>query len=62
MVDVIIQVYLPPLQGLVGYVAVEGLWGDVSVAPTRWGAPKRLPVTKWNPGARPVPVRVFWGG
>ena len=58
MVDVIIPVYLPMLQGLVGYVTVEGLWGEARVAPTRWGSLKRPSATKWNPGARAA--RVVW--
>jgi hypothetical protein len=52
MLDVIIQVYLPMLQALVGYVTVEGLWGDTRVTPTRWSSPKRPPATKWTPGDR----------
>ena len=58
MLDVIIPVYLPMLQGLVGYVTVEGLWGDARVQPARWGGLKRPPAMKWSPGARAA--RVVW--
>ena len=58
MVDVIIPVYLPMLQGLVGHVTVEGLWGEGRATPVRWGVSQRPPKTKWNPGARAA--RVIW--
>ena len=51
MLDVIIPVYLPMLQGVVGHVTVEGLWGEAQPARARWTAQRPLP-TKWKLGGR----------
>lgn len=54
-----VSVYLPPLTGLLNFVALDGLWGAPAPAARAQWRGLRLPRTLWTPAPRPA--RAVWG-